>query len=295
MSNKKYRYIFFVIIYITGCLFLFPVYAFCDEDKQIAIVVSKRIRPYMNVVEGIAGGLKENFKITQVFFLSESDLQHNEKISLRLANGQFDFFTAVGPEATELLWGLKTDLSFSSPEINNREIKKIFTAVLDPERLLKNQTSQSQCGVSLRIPVDTQVHEITETFSGIKRIGLLFDERNNDWFFEKAYLASKKYGITIIPLQVRSRSHITQVLSENWENIDCIWMIPDRTVISEKIIQHIIKLGIYNKKGVIGYNSFFTRSGALFSFDFDYKALGTQTAQKIETYFKTGGGSKTLI
>ncbi len=78
------------------------------------------------------------------------------------------------------------------------------------------------------------------------------------------------------------------MLTENWENIDCVWMIPDRTVISEKIIQHIIKLGIYHKKGVIGYNSFFIRSGAVFSFDFDYKALGIQTAGKIETYFKTG-------
>jgi len=65
-------------------------------------------------------------------------------------------------------------------------------------------------------------------------------------------------------------------------------MIPDKTVISEKIIQYIIKQGIYNDKGVIGYNSFFIRSGAFFAFEFDYKELGIQTGEKIESYLKDG-------
>ena len=40
-------------------------------------------------------------------------------------------------------------------------------------------------------------------------------------------------------------------------------MIPDQTVISEKIVQYVIKQALYHKKGVIGYNSFFIRSGAV--------------------------------
>jgi putative ABC transport system substrate-binding protein len=39
---------------------------------------------------------------------------------------------------------------------------------------------------------------------------------------------------------------------------------------------------------VIGYNSFFIRTGAFFSFDFDYKILGVQAARKIETYVQSG-------
>ncbi len=61
-------------------------------------------------------------------------------------------------------------------------------------------------------------------------------------------------------------------------------MIPDRTIISEKIIHYVIRQGLYNKIGVIGYNSFFTRSGALFSFEFDYEALGQQAGRKIKKY-----------
>ncbi len=275
--QSSHRYIFFAIIYITVYLLVFPVCVFSSEDKQIAIVVSKKIRPYMDVIDGITYSLGEKFKISEVFFL-DFDSRNNEKIFLKLQNGQFDLSVAIGPEASEFLWTLGTDL--------NSSFKKIFTAILDPDNLFKKGTYQ--CGISLRIPVDRQVYEISKLFVNVKRIGLLFDARSNDWFYEKAYLASKKYDITIVPLQIESKSLITQVLAENWENIDCVWMIPDSTVISEKIIQHIIKLGIYHKKGVIGYNSFFTRSGAFFSFDFDYKTLGIQTAKKIEIYFKTG-------
>ncbi|MBC2704949.1 ABC transporter substrate binding protein [Desulfobacula sp.] len=279
MNKKDFRYIFFAIIFIIVCLFVFPDCAVCGEDKQIAIVVSKKIRPYMDVIEGITKGLKEKSRTIQIFFLLDSDARNNEKIFTKLEKGSFDFFSAIGPEAAEFLWNL------------DARHPKMFTAVLDPVGLLKTSLVKrggSGCGISLRIPVDRQVYEISKTFVHFKKIGLLFDARNNDWFYEEASQASKKYGITIIPLKVESKKQITQVLTSNWENIDCVWMIPDQTVISEKIIQYIIKRGIYNKKGVIGYNSFFIRSGAVFAFDFDYKALGFQAAKKIETYFKIG-------
>jgi putative ABC transport system substrate-binding protein len=50
----------------------------------------------------------------------------------------------------------------------------------------------------------------------------------------------------------------------------------------------VIKQGIYQGTGVIGYNSFFTLSGAVFSFEFDYTALGNQTALKIKTFLESG-------
>ena len=271
---QSYKFFLFVIISISGYLLLFSDLSFSDEDRQIAIVASKRIRPYMSIIEGMAEELKKKEKKYEVFFLSDEDLPDNGEIITRLERGQFNFFAAIGPEAAKLVWGLKTDHP------------KLFTAVLDPDPLLENKSFQ--CGISLRIPVETQLQEISKAFVNVKRIGLLFDARYNDWFYKAADTASQQYGITLIPLKVESRNQITEVLAQNWQNMDCVWMIPDQTVISEKIIQHIIKLAIHNTKGVIGYNSFFIRTGAFFSFDFDYKILGSQAARKIENYFETG-------
>ncbi|CCK79557.1 ABC transporter substrate-binding protein [Desulfobacula toluolica] len=294
MNKKKYPYIYFVMICICGYLSVFAGDAFAGEEHSIAVVVSKKIRPYMNVMEGITKGLKETISI-RVFFLSDSDPQNNEQVLGKLEKGQFDLLVAVGPEAAKMVW--RTGGKFQiSPQ-------KLFTAVLDPGSLGADSKFISKsfeyadsiniqsvpiCGISLRIPVDRQVREIAQAFINVKKIGLLFDARNNKGFYETAGFASQQYGIALIPLQVEAMKQIPGVLAKNWQNIDCVWMIPDRTVISEKIIQYIIRLGIYHKTGVIGYNSFFIRSGAVFSFDFDYTALGLQTAGKIEAYFKTG-------
>jgi len=274
MNIRNYKIFLFAFIFISGHLILFPGSSFSDEVPPIAIVVSKRIKPYVSIIEGMTEELGKKEKKFEIFFLPESDPPDNQQITTQLENSGFDLYAAVGPEAAKLVWSLKTDQS------------KVFTAVLDPELLL--ETGSSQCGVSLRIPVERQVQEISNAFVNIKRIGLLFDARINDWFFKAAETASRPYGISIIPLRVESRAQITEVLAQNWQNLDCVWMIPDQTVISEKIIEHIIKLALYNSKGVIGYNSFFIRTGAFFSFDFDYKILGVQAARKIETYVQSG-------
>lgn len=117
---------------------------------------------------------------------------------------------------------------------------------------------------------------------------MIFDPRYNQWFYEQARLASLKCSFEIIPIRVTSRHQIPRIMRVNDGEISAIWMIPDQTVISEKVIQYVVKQGIYHGIGVIGYNSFFTRSGSLFSFEFDYTALGHQTALKIDNFLNSG-------
>jgi putative ABC transport system substrate-binding protein len=79
-------------------------------------------------------------------------------------------------------------------------------------------------------------------------------------------------------MAVNSRKDIPFLLEQCWDSVDCIWLIPDRTVISESIAQYIIKQSILNKVPVVGYNQFFFDSGAAMAFVFDYRDLGRQAA-----------------
>ena len=275
MTRQTCRYIAFVLIFAAGYLLVSPDCSLSSENNNIAVVISKKIRPYLNVLDGIVNGVAEDSNKIEVFFLSNSD-KNNKKIQNKLLNGQYDLCIAVGPDAAEFVWALNEKFEHS----------RIYTAVLNPDDIIKN--SLGACGISLRIPVETQVREIAHAFPDIKRIGLMFDADHNEWFYKKASNAAKIYGIKIIPLYVDSKIQIPKKIKDNWKRIDCIWMIPDKTVISEKIIQYVIKQGIYNDKGVIGYNSFFIRSGAFFAFEFDYKQLGIQTGKQIESYLKDG-------
>ncbi|MFN2357740.1 MAG: ABC transporter substrate-binding protein [Desulfotignum sp.] len=247
---------------------------------------------------------------TDVFFLTPGDDLVTTQVIDRLIAGAYDLVAAVGPEAASLVW--ETGIPG----------KKIYAAVLDPDAV--PHIPDDACGISLRIPVAVQLATIADAFPSFQKIGLLFDPDHNQWFFEAAVAAAgaaaeagaagavaagggggeageaaetaaataageaaASFGdrsIHIIPLQVRARNHIARVVTDNLADIDAVWMIPDQTVISEKLIQYVIKQALYKNTGVIGYNAYFTRTGALFSFEFDYLSLGRQAGELIIDY-----------
>jgi len=251
------------------CVLLFQAGSAFGGEHSIAVVVSDRIKPYVQVLTGLEQGL-ENEDL-EVFFLSSSENQ--DRVAKNLLNNKYDLFVAIGPEAGELIWSMESGHG-----------EKVYSAILDPARVLKQESPG--CGVSLQIPVDIQLREIAAVLPDVKKIGLLFDMKHNGEFFERARISAQDQGLVVIALDVDSKKEIPRILKENLSRIDCIWMVPDQTVISEKIVQYVIKEALFDKKGVIGYNSFFIRSGALFAFEFDYTKIGEQTADRVNAYFK---------
>ncbi len=237
--------------------------------KRVAVVVSQRILPYMLVLEGINKGLIGKDVGLTPYYLGDTNSEENTRKNLR--EGEYDLLVAIGPEAAALIQPLT--------------MPWMYSAVLTPQ-------SDSFCGVSLQIPVHRQLTEIKKHFISVKRIGLLFDPRHNEWFYEKAGKAANLLGIKIIPLRVPAADLLSSVLRKHWDQMDCLWMIPDPTIISESLVQYIIKQALFQKKGVIGYNPFFIQSGALFAFEFDYEKLGEQTAAQALQFLFQGTCSR---
>ncbi len=265
-------------IALCVCWYLFACSGPCFSKTgyRTALVVSQKIRPYVQVVDGIVDRAGQSPNQVDVFFLSKPG--PNTSLMEELVQASYDFVTAVGPEAAKLIGSS----IFLCP--------KIYTAVLDPDNL--PMTGDLSCGIPLRIPVKDQIKTLAQTFPMLKRIGLLYDPRHNSWFYDQAISAAHPLDITITPLAIEDRSQIPAVLKSQKETIDAIWMIPDQTIISEKIIYYVIKQGLYSNIGVIGYNSFFSRSGAFFSFEFDYRDLGVQAGEKILTILNMGDCTK---
>jgi putative tryptophan/tyrosine transport system substrate-binding protein len=239
------------------------------EEPRAAVVVSRKIRPYIQVMEGVVQQVADRVGNPDLLFLDPENSQVQDQVARRLKDGAYDLVCAVGPEAAAMVW---------DPGVPG---KKMYAAVLDPESV--PGLPADACGISLRIPVPLQVDAIAKTFPLVTRIGLLFDPANNAWFFDAATRAARDLDLEIIALQVDGRTRIAPVLKNNFSRVDLIWIIPDQTIISEKIIHYVIKQGLYQETGVIGYNPFFTRSGALFSFEFDYRDLGRQAGRKLLT------------
>ena len=246
------------------------------SEKNFAVVVSRKIRPYVQVTDGILESIGPAVTGPEVYFLSPEDESMTAQIRDRLMQTGYDLVAAVGPEAAGLVW---------EPGIPGR---KIYAALLDPDTV--TGLPKDACGISLRIPVPVQVRTLAETFPSLQTIGLLFDPAHNQWFFDAAVSAgvSGQADVEIVPLAVTARNRIGQVLKEGLERVDAVWMIPDQTVISEKLIQYVIKQALYANTGVIGYNPYFIRAGAVFSFEFDYVKLGNQAGDAIARYLAEG-------
>jgi len=265
-----------MLLLLTCLILAAPTHA-PAENRTVAVILSQKIKPYMQVLKGIQQGLdREKAFFMEVFSISPADKQRDD-LRKKLLEKTHDLFLAIGPEAGELIW--------SMDELRHKG--KLFSAILNPQNV--DHMESFRCGVSLQIPVSTQLSEISTSLPDIKKIGLLFDPKYNLPFFEKTQASENHHGIKIIPLSISSKPEISRILKENLNNIDCVWMIPDPTVITEKIVQYVIKQALYQKKGVIGYNTYFIKSGAVFAFELDYYQIGIQTADKARAYFNGEG------
>jgi len=235
----------------------------------VAIVISKNLRPYLDAVKGFQSGLANKAGIrTRVFNLEK--LSDKERSELFRGSGmkEFSLFVAVGPEAALAAW----------KGVGREGVSRIYLMVLNPEKLF--ESNRRNCGISLNIPVQTQIEMIGRGLPSIKRLGLLYDPEFNSDFFRKAADAASSLGLTIIPLRVSSKKDIPSVLKREMKDLDALWLIPDRTVISEVIVKYLIKEAFLRKIPVVGYNRFFYEAGAALTFVFNYEELGQQCAQK---------------
>ena len=235
---------------------------------KAAVLVSRNIRPYIEAVEGMNSVLSEavNAKI-QVFRLEKFKDKMRAVLIRRLVEEKFDLFVAVGPEAAGFAW----------EETGSERAVRLYSMVLNPQKV--SGRTETACGIPLNIPAQRQLNMIALGLPAIERIGLLYDPRYNSEFFRKAAAEASFLGLKIVPLQVLSKKDIPVILKQHWKDMDALWLIPDQTVISESIIQYIIREALFENTPVIGYNRFFYESGAALAFVFDYEEIGRQTGR----------------
>jgi len=219
-------------------------------------------------VEGMSVVLSETASAkVQVFSLEEFKGKSQDVLMQSLTGEKIDLFVAVGPEAVRF--------TRETPVLE--KTAWLYSMILNPPTV--SGQAETACGVPLDIPSKRQLEMIAQGLTAVKRLGLLYDPRNNSEFFMKAAAEALSHDLKIVPLKVSSKKDIPVVLKQNWENIDALWLIPDQTVISESIVAYIIKDALFKKIPVIGYNRFFYESGAALAFVFDYEELGRQTGR----------------
>lgn len=241
-----------------------------------AILVSKHINPYMEAASGLKDYLQDRGGSAQIILLEEMDAFEREKLSKRLLEQSYRAAVAIGPQAARLVWS-----------VQGIQIPIVFSMVLHPHQAVE-ESGRKLCGISLSIPVDIQLQRIENSLPGRVKIGLLFHPEYNQTFYRRAVKAAKSLHVQVVPLPISGQEDVSQVLDRYLEQVDALWLIPDKGLNSQKVVEFIIKQALYAKVPVVGYNRFFHESGAAVSFIFDYGRIGRQTGRLLMNRITTG-------
>lgn len=277
---KSIRLLTYCIIFSAALL---PAAAAAQNGaKQTAVFVSREIRPFVEVTNGICDQLRDELGgSADVYYLKRLQEMQAETVRKKMSDAGYRVFLAVGPAAAEYVW----------QELPETRGKKLYAAILNPRKHIP-APSPEVCGVPLNIPVSEQIRAIHQGLPQARRIGILFDPENNEDFYAAAAEAGAKRGLSVEPLRARAKKEIPEILRSRLDAVDAIWLIPDATIISETLIEYIIKTSLLRQTPVVGYNQFFHASGAALSFVFDYYEIGRQGGRRAADVLR-GSGCRT--
>jgi len=259
-----------LLVLIITSLLVPPWNAF--SSSEVIIIKSSDIIPYQKAIEGFKQSFPDG-SYTE-YSIEEDYGDTGKSIVARAVKKGGDLIVAVGPQAAYLM---NTDSS---------SIPKVFTMVLDPEKFLGNEKLYP--GVSLNIPLGFQLVQIQSGFPARKRVGVFYTQEQNQKTIDVLLPRARDLGLSVMGIPLLSTKEIPELLKSLQSDIDILWIIPDRTIGSEKILKYLLKSVLMNNIPVVGFNEWFAQNGAILSFSIDYEAIGRQTGELAQELLQAG-------
>jgi putative ABC transport system substrate-binding protein len=132
-------------------------------------------------------------------------------------------------------------------------------------------------GVLLDIPFDIQFAWFRRIVPNVRHIAVLYSELSEKYVHGMEEVA-EKMDLDITEIKFSGMSGLSREFATHRDHIDGLLAIPDGNIYNKIITSRIIYLAIQQRIPFMGLSKNFTRAGALFSLDCDYKDIGRQAA-----------------
>ena len=219
--------------------------------KQVFAGFNKQIQiknPNQKIVEHILKGNDSELLISQV------------------AQDKPDIVLTIGIEATKI----------AKEKIKNTQV--VFCMVFRADNYIDAKTT----GISLELPAKMKLENIREILPKAKTMGTIYSTDSEREYNELSAEAEQE-GFRIIGKKIDKDSDFPVALQELADKMDCFMMIADARIYFSQTIKYLLLESLKNKFPVIGLSSFYTKAGALASFDGDYGDIGCQAADVVES------------
>lgn len=244
-------------------LFLLISAIWCDAANRVSISViySSDIQPYKEAWIGFKSYLAEKNVDLWVskYVLRE---QEPEIITEQLKDEKPEIIFTLGTKATKFA------------QQNFKNIPIVFSLVLDPEKVITPNIT----GVLMDIPAKIQLEQIKQIFTEKRKIGLVYSE-NSLGKYNEIVRVSNEMGISLFAKKISSEKELPEALQEMSWQIDFFMMLADTKIYFPESVKYLLLESLRQKFPVIGLSKFYTKAGAIVSFDCDYQDLGRQASE----------------
>lgn len=183
---------------------------------NVAVIKTRNLAPYNEAITGFTincGAVR-----TQEYDMEE-DQSRGEAIADQINKSRPAVVLAVGAPAAQI-----------AKLYVNTSIPVVFIMVQSPEKI-GLQDINNITGISLNIPVETQLRALKALVPAVTKVGVLYNPRNTANEISQAMKISSQLGFRLIAAKIDSPGDVTRALRAFAEGIDAYWMLPDITVL----------------------------------------------------------------
>jgi putative ABC transport system substrate-binding protein len=229
---------------------------------EVVVVESKNYQVFEDALEGFQSSCGCN---TREIVLSETEMSERGLIR-EILRSRPRLIVAIGTDALSKVKGIK-------------DIPILYLMIPNPPTRLSS--AENITGVSMRVSAERQLAKLKEVLPGVKRVGLVYDPSNNDFFVEKAREVSGELGIKLVLEKVdRPQKVLSAIQSIIKEGIDALWMVYDETVIIPDTLSAFLDSSLNNNLPLFTYApKFLEKNGAVISVSADPVDMGKQAAE----------------
>jgi putative ABC transport system substrate-binding protein len=182
-------------------------------------------------------------------------------------------FSKINAEKPDLMLTVGED-ALKAAKDNIKGVPIVFTMVFNSKAMMDDNTT----GILLDISPEMKITGVKKVLPRTKTIGLLYSP-NSLASFEDIKAECDRRGITLNSKLVSDDAGFTGALSAVFSGSDCFIVILDPKIYFSQTLKFLLLESIKQKVPVIGLSSFYTKAGAIASFDCDYKDLGKQAGE----------------
>ncbi len=235
--------------------------AFAAERVVISVIYSSNSEPYQQAWEGFKSLLNSK---NIALWVSRYNLteQGPEKIISQINAEKPQLILALGTKAVRIA------------QVSFRNIPIVFALVLEPEFFKEVNVT----GVMMDIPARMKLEQIKRLFPGIMNLGLVYSDRTAVKAAEFLQ-GCNELGLKLIAKKIDSEKQLPEAIREIKPQIDIFVMVPDTKIYFPQSVKYLLQESLKQKFPVIGLSRFYTKDGAVISFDCDYLDLGKQAGE----------------